>query len=167
MGIELLLWVMLAGITAYSASQRGRPGPRWFAIGLCFPAAGLIALLLMQRLPKTGIDALVHEDLRPCPACAKAIAAAASRCRHCAASVAPIAVKQRSGWVARFTPATDEEYQRMAAQLAQIDIPTVLDEPPHLYAGPCEEKGEAQNLLRYLKTDHGLTGLVTWRTVER
>jgi len=48
-----------------------------------------------------------------------------------------------------------------------IDIPTVLDEPPHLFAGPFEEKAEAQNTLNYLKSEHGLEGLVTWRSVTR
>ncbi|MNY70698.1 hypothetical protein D3C86_2088820 [compost metagenome] len=79
----------------------------------------------------------------------------------------PIAVRNRSGWVVRFTADTDEEFERLAAQIAPIDIPTVLDEAPHVFAGPFEEKAEAQNMLKYLKSTHGLDGLVTWRTVTR
>lgn len=45
--------------------------------------------------------------------------------------------------------------------------PTVLDEPPHAFVGPFEEKAQAQNVLRYLKSDNGLDGLVTWRAVAR
>ena len=68
MGISLPLWPILTAMTAYAASTRGRSGPRWFAIGLFFPGVALLALWLMPRLAKTGVDALVHEDLRPCPA---------------------------------------------------------------------------------------------------
>lgn len=167
MGVSLPLWLILTAMTAYAASTRGRSGPRWFAIGLFFPCMALIAVLLMPRLAKTGVDALVHEDLRPCPACDQDIQANASRCKHCAADVEPIALRDRSGWVARITAQTDEEFARMAQQMGRIDIPSVLDEPPHLFAGPFEEKAEAQNTLNYLKSEHGLDGLVTWRSVTR
>ncbi|KIH83756.1 hypothetical protein UCMB321_2498 [Pseudomonas batumici] len=48
-----------------------------------------------------------------------------------------------------------------------MDIPTILDEAPHVFAGPFEEKAEAQNMLKYLKSNHDLDGLVTWRSVTR
>ncbi|MGC5700528.1 zinc ribbon domain-containing protein [Pseudomonas sp. NFXW11] len=167
MNTLLLLGLILTGMTAYTASKRGRSGPRWLAIGLFFPGIALIALWLMPRLAKTGIDALVHEDLRPCPACNQAINAAANRCKHCAATVEPIALKDRCGWVARLSASSDEEFERLAAQLALIDIPTILDQAPHLFVGPFEEKAEAQNMLKYLKASHGLDGLLTWRSVHR
>lgn len=167
MSVHLLLWLILTGMTAYLANTRGRSGPRWFAIGLFLPGAALIAVLLIPRLAKTGVDALVHEDLRPCSACTQAIKAAAARCKHCKADVEPIALKDRSGWVARFTASSDEEFERLAAQLTLIDIPTILDEAPHALSGPFEEKAEAQNMLNYLKSTHGLDGLVTWRSVTR
>lgn len=167
MGTSLPFWLIIAAVTAYVASTRGRSGPRWFAISLFLSAFALVAVLLMPRLAKTGVDALVHPDLRPCPACNQSIQAAASRCKHCGAQVEPIALRDRSGWVARMTADTDEAFERMAAQMALIDVPTVLDEPPHLYAGPFEEKAEAQNVLKFLKSEHGLDGLVTWRSVKR
>lgn len=167
MSVHPLFWIILIGMTAYLASTRGRSGPRWFAIGLFLPGIALIILMLMPRLAKTGVDALVHEDLRPCPTCTQAIKAAATRCKHCATEVVPIALKDRSGWVARFTANTDPEFERLTAQLALIDIPTILNEAPYVYAGPFEEKAEAQNTLKYLKSNHGLDGLVTWRTVTR
>ncbi|WP_236186952.1 zinc ribbon domain-containing protein [Pseudomonas protegens] len=167
MGISLPLWPILTAMTAYAASTRGRSGPRWFAIGLFFPGVALLALWLMPRLAKTGVDALVHEDLRPCPACGQDIKANASRCKRCAADVEPIALRDRSGWVARISPQTDEDFARMAAQMGLIDIPTILDEPPHLFAGPFEEKAEARNTLNYMKSEHGLDGLVTWHSVTR
>ncbi|WP_124308110.1 SPOR domain-containing protein [Pseudomonas chlororaphis] len=167
MGIQFPLWLILTAMTAYAASTRGRSGPRWFAIGLFFPGVALIAVLLMPRLAKTGVDALVHEDLRPCPACTQDIKAAASRCKRCGAEVEPIALRDRSGWVARITAPTNDEFERMAAQMELIDIPTILDKSPHLFAGPFEEKAEAQNTLNYLKSEHGLDGLVTWRSVTR
>lgn len=167
MGVPLPLWFIITVVTAYVASTRGRSGPRWFVIGLFFPVAALIALLLMPRLAKTGVDALAHDDLRPCPACRQAIKAAAARCKHCKAQVEPIALKDRSGWVARITADADEEFERLVARMRLIDIPTILDEAPHVFAGPFEEKAEAQNMLNYLKSSHGLDGLVTWRSVDR
>ncbi|OPA89234.1 hypothetical protein BFW86_15000 [Pseudomonas fluorescens] len=167
MSIPLPLWLILTAYTTYIASKRGRSGPRWFAIALFLPGFALIAVLLMPRLAKTGVDALVHEDLRPCPVCNQPIKTAALSCKHCGAQVEPIALRDRSGWVARMTAESDEAFERMAAQMARIDVPTVLDEPPHLFAGPFEEKAEAQNVLNYLKSEHGLDGLVTWRTVCR
>lgn len=114
MGISLPLWLILTAMTAYAASTRGRSGPRWFAIGLFFPGVALLALWLMPRLAKTGVDALVHEDLRPCPACGQDIKASASRCKRCGDEVEPIALRDRSGWVARISPQTDEDFARMA-----------------------------------------------------
>ena len=73
----------------------------------------------------------------------------------------------RSGWVARLTADTDIAFGERVAQLRALDVPTVLDEPPHAFVGPFEEKAQAQNVLRYLKSDHGLDGLVTWRSVTR
>ncbi|MDY0831418.1 SPOR domain-containing protein [Pseudomonas sp. SED1] len=167
MSIYLSLWLALTVVTAYLASQRGRSGPRWFAIGLFVPVIPLIALLLMPRVPKTGVDALVHEDLRPCPACESPIKATAAQCKHCGAEVEPIALKYRSGWVVRLTADTDIAFGELVAQLQALDVPTVLDEPPHAFVGPFEEKAQAQNVLRYLKSDQGLDGLVTWRSVTR
>lgn len=167
MSIYLSLWLALTAVTAYLASQRGRSGPRWFAIGLFVPLIPLIVLLLMPRVPKTGVDALVHEDLRPCPACSSPIKAAAAHCKHCGAEVEPIPLKYRSGWVVRLDADTDTAFGELVAQLQALDVPTVLDEAPHAFVGPFEEKAQAQNVLRYLKSDHGLDGLVTWRSVTR
>ncbi|WP_010175677.1 zinc ribbon domain-containing protein [Pseudomonas sp. PAMC 25886] len=167
MSIYPALLLALAIVTAYVASQRGRSGPRWFAIAVFVPVVPLIVLLLMPRIPKTGVDALVHEDLRPCPACTTPINAAAAQCKHCGAEVQPIALKDRSGWVVRITADTDEGFGLLVAQLKELDVPRVRDEPPHAFVGPFEEKAQAQNVLRYLKSDQGLDGLVTWRSVTR
>lgn len=167
MNILLLTWLLLMGMTAYAANTRGRSGPRWLAIALFLPGLALAAVLLLPRVAKTGIDALVHEDLRPCPMCLEAIQAAATRCKHCGNEVEPIALEDRSGWVVRFTAPTDEAFAQLTAQMVLIDLPTILDEAPHAFAGPSEEKAEAQNVLRYLKSSHGLDGLVTWRSVKR
>jgi cell division septation protein DedD len=73
----------------------------------------------------------------------------------------------RSGWVARLAGDTDKAFGERVAQLRALDVPTVLDEPPHVFVGPFEAKAQAQNVLRYLKSDQGLDGLVTWRSVTR
>ncbi|UCZ86400.1 zinc ribbon domain-containing protein [Pseudomonas sp. L5B5] len=167
MSLMALAWLLLLGMTAYAASTRGRSGPRWLAIAVFLPGLALVAVLLLPRVAKTGVDALVHEDLRPCPMCLETIQAAATRCKHCGNEVEPIALQDRSGWVVRFTAPTDEAFAQLTAQMALIDLPTILDETPHAFAGPFEEKAEAQNVLRYLKSSHGLDGLVTWRSVKR
>lgn len=167
MNLFLVLWIVILAMTAYAAKSRGRSVPRWIAIGFFFPGLALIAVLILPRREKTGVDGLVHEDLRPCPSCAQDIKASASRCKHCAAQVEPIALRDRSGWVARITAETDEEFERLAKQIELMDIPAILDEPPHLFAGPFEEKAQARNTLNYLKSDLGLDGLVTWRSVSR
>lgn len=73
----------------------------------------------------------------------------------------------RSGWVARLTADNDKAFGERVVQQRALDVPTVLDEPPHAFVGPFEEKAQAQNVLRYLKSDNGLDGLVTWRSVAR
>ncbi|APC14578.1 hypothetical protein BLL42_02075 [Pseudomonas frederiksbergensis] len=161
------LWITLAVLTALAASSRGRSVPRWLAIGIFFPGIGLIAVLAMRALPKTGVDALAHEDLRACPNCSEAIQAASANCKQCGEDVLPIDVKDRSGWIARFTCITDEEFDHLAAKLAEIDLPTILDESPVAIVGPFEDKGEAQNVLGYLKSNHALDGMLAWRSVTR
>ncbi|NBF03969.1 hypothetical protein GV819_16875 [Pseudomonas sp. Fl5BN2] len=59
------------------------------------PFISLLAALLMRPLPKTGVDAQAHEDLRPCPARNKTIAG-------------PITLKERSGWILRFPCASQK-----------------------------------------------------------
>jgi Na+/melibiose symporter-like transporter len=48
----ILSWVILGGLSAYFAQQRGRSPQAWFFIGLVFGIFGLIMLFILSPLTK-------------------------------------------------------------------------------------------------------------------
>ena len=49
-----IIWLALAGVTAYFAKQKGRNPVGWFILGFVFPAIGLIAVWLANPLGWTS-----------------------------------------------------------------------------------------------------------------
>ena len=92
-----IIWLALAGVTAYFAKQKGRDPVGWFILGFIFPAVGLIAVWLVNPLGvdeqksleiarKFGVSSLY----RKCPFCAEVVQKEAVKCKHCQSDIEPV-----------------------------------------------------------------------------
>ena len=77
----LVIWLLIAVVTAIIASSKGRDGFGWFLIAILL---GPFALILSMAMPK-----VVTGEHRRCEQCAELIRVEAVKCRHCGSEVAP------------------------------------------------------------------------------
>lgn len=83
-----ILWILLGVATAIVASNKGRSGCAWFAVGvLTGPIGLLIALVVAEDRARLEKASLAQGDMRKCPYCAELIRSAAVKCRYCGSEV--------------------------------------------------------------------------------
>lgn len=88
----LIIWLAIAGVCAYLASQKGRSALGWFVIGFLL---SFVALIILWVLPSVGFDDAKSQEIarkfgvsslyRKCPECAELVQREAAKCKHCQA----------------------------------------------------------------------------------
>lgn len=82
--IILLIWLLFGVVTAVVASNKGRSGCGWFALGVLLGPFGFILALVVSKDERAADDdALRAGDAKKCAFCAELVKTEAIVCKHC------------------------------------------------------------------------------------
>jgi hypothetical protein len=101
--VALLIWVLFGVVAAVVATNKGRSGCGWFALGVLLGPFGFILSLVVSRnQPAVEEAALGSGEMKKCPYCAELIRGEAIKCRYCGSDL-PASGHARGGLVFRET----------------------------------------------------------------
>jgi hypothetical protein len=119
----LVIWLLFGIVAAVVATNKGRNGCGWFALGVLLgPFGFILSLVVAKNQPAIEKQALASGELTKCRFCAELIKAEAIKCRFCGTDLRAPTLGYR------YTPAAEEfrtELQSVFAEAAQSGASSV------------------------------------------